>query len=112
MKKCKTCEHIKRDDTRCGSPALRGKPYCFYHNRMHTGDAIRNDHPCRLIPTLKNARNIQVAATQVLHDALAGRLTAAETRTLMNIIRLASNTLASRADFDKMLARTEGHRIP
>jgi hypothetical protein len=27
------CQHVKRDGVRCGSPAIRGKRYCFHHQR-------------------------------------------------------------------------------
>ena len=29
------CQHIKEDGIRCGSPALRGQPLCFQHNRIY-----------------------------------------------------------------------------
>ncbi len=28
------CRHIKLSGGKCGSPALRGKPYCYFHSRM------------------------------------------------------------------------------
>ncbi|HYL13004.1 MAG TPA: hypothetical protein VEV41_08205 [Terriglobales bacterium] len=27
------CEHIKNDGIRCGSPALRGRSFCYFHKR-------------------------------------------------------------------------------
>jgi hypothetical protein len=27
------CQHIKLNGVRCGSPALRGKDLCYFHNR-------------------------------------------------------------------------------
>ena len=27
------CQHIKANGVRCGSPALRGKPRCYFHSR-------------------------------------------------------------------------------
>jgi hypothetical protein len=27
------CQQVKRDGVRCGSPAIRGKRYCFHHQR-------------------------------------------------------------------------------
>jgi mannose-6-phosphate isomerase class I len=29
------CRHIKTSGTRCGSPALKGKAYCYFHFRTH-----------------------------------------------------------------------------
>jgi hypothetical protein len=28
------CRHIKLSGGKCGSPALKGKPYCYFHSRM------------------------------------------------------------------------------
>jgi len=30
------CRHIRTNGLRCGSPALRDKPYCFHHHRLNT----------------------------------------------------------------------------
>src|SRR5208282_270867 len=27
------CQHIKKDGSQCGSPALRNRPFCYHHNR-------------------------------------------------------------------------------
>jgi len=29
------CEHIKDNGIRCGSPALRGRHFCYFHSRAH-----------------------------------------------------------------------------
>ena len=31
MKGCKLCQHTKDDGKLCGSPAMRGKRYCYFH---------------------------------------------------------------------------------
>ena len=31
----RTCNHLKEDVVPCGSPALRGKKLCYYHQRDH-----------------------------------------------------------------------------
>lgn len=31
MKRCKLCQHTKDDGKLCGSPAMRGKRYCYFH---------------------------------------------------------------------------------
>jgi len=28
------CRHIKTSGGKCGSPALRGQPYCYFHSRL------------------------------------------------------------------------------
>jgi len=29
------CRHIMPSGAKCHAPALRGKPYCYYHTRLH-----------------------------------------------------------------------------
>ena len=29
------CRHIMPSGAKCHTPALRGKPYCYYHTRLH-----------------------------------------------------------------------------
>ena len=41
----KVCTHIKVTGVRCGSPALRGEQFCYFHQRMMRG-----------VPTPPNAR--------------------------------------------------------
>ncbi len=102
MTKFKNCEHVMQNGNTCGSPALRGKRYCYYHQRMATGEAIRSDHPCRLIPTLKSPSAINIAATQIVRQALLGRITQKELKLLMNVVRLANNNLTGPRDFDRI----------
>jgi hypothetical protein len=33
----KVCTHIKVTGVRCGSPALRGEQFCYFHQRMIRG---------------------------------------------------------------------------
>jgi hypothetical protein len=43
---CKRCTHIKVTGHRCGSPALRGEHFCYFHARMIKG--VRSSSaPCR-----------------------------------------------------------------
>ena len=70
------CRHLQEDGTYCGSPALTGRAYCYYHlsfrgRRLRRAQARRRGLPCRLhLPALDNLRALQVAVNEVL-DALA-----------------------------------------
>jgi hypothetical protein len=37
----RTCEHIKRDGKRCGSPALRRRRFCYFHNPLQPDELSR-----------------------------------------------------------------------
>ena len=55
-----TCQHIHLKGVRCGSPALKGHPHCYFHNR------VRRLHRGVVIPLLEDATAIQVAITEVM----------------------------------------------
>ena len=54
---------------KCHAPALRGKPYCYYHTRLHERTrkpaATPGDEPIKL-PVLEDRSAIQMALAQVL----------------------------------------------
>ena len=65
------CRHIKPNGVKCMAPALRGKPYCYFHSRLHAYAARpprSPDEPLKL-PVLEDRSSIQIALAQVL-DAL------------------------------------------
>lgn len=66
----KTCTHIKVTGIRCGSPALRGEQFCYFHQRMvrgvHTPPQSRL-HPVALI---EDGESLQASLMEII-NALA-----------------------------------------
>jgi hypothetical protein len=66
------CGYIKTDGAKCGSPALRGKSHCFYHNPTRAG--ARRAARARFfleLPLLEHPGAVQAAVreiSQVLAD--------------------------------------------
>ncbi len=66
------CGHIKSDGAKCGSPAMRGKSHCFYH--QPTRASVRRAARARFfleLPLLEHPGVVQAAAreiAQVLSD--------------------------------------------
>ncbi|HYH00684.1 MAG TPA: hypothetical protein VD837_16245 [Terriglobales bacterium] len=62
------CHHRKDNGIRCGSPALRGRDFCYFHDRQ------RRDHPTRRPRTNTRYRDIMqfraLDNRQAIHDAL------------------------------------------
>jgi len=54
------CLHVKSNGVRCGSPAMRRSPYCFFHDRFYLEPA--DD----LFPPLEDADAVQIALMRVL----------------------------------------------
>ena len=83
------CQHIKVNGTRCDSPALKGKAYCYFHYRAHLHDApvtpgangqkliAKSQEPIAVPPDLfllEDANSIQCALQWVLRRILAASI--------------------------------------
>jgi hypothetical protein len=72
------CTHIKTNGTQCGSPALRGRPFCFFHKNWQGQRIQLNAQPASSLsftmPVLEDADSVQVALMQVMRLILAGQL--------------------------------------
>ena len=64
------CAHLRASGVRCGSPALRGSHYCYYHEHFHGGPRLI--YPS--LAKLDDAHGIQTALAEVLTGILDGRL--------------------------------------
>ena len=64
------CVHVKPNGVRCGSPALKGLPWCHFHDRWLNGSEENS------FPPLEDGNGVQVALMYVLErlrrEAFAG----------------------------------------
>jgi hypothetical protein len=62
-----TCTHIKVTGVRCGSPALRGEQFCYFHQNAHRG--VRRPKQSRLHPIalIEDEESIQYALMEVIN---------------------------------------------
>jgi hypothetical protein len=67
MTHTKTCTHIKVTGVRCGSPALYGEQFCYFHQHAHRG--VRKPAQSRLHPIaiLEDEESIQSALMEVIN---------------------------------------------
>jgi hypothetical protein len=72
------CQHVKMNGTQCGSPALRRRRHCFFHERIRRERAkIAADLSAQRIfdlPLLEDANAVQMALMKVIQMLGAGRL--------------------------------------
>ncbi len=72
------CQHVKMNGTQCGSPALRRRRHCFFHERIRREQAkIAADVSAQRLfdlPLLEDANSVQVALMKVIQMLGAGRL--------------------------------------
>src|ERR1035437_10315126 len=73
MPNVKSCIHIKVSGVRCGSPALRGEQFCYFHQRMlrtvrYPASRIRHE------ALLEDEESIQVALMETINALLLGTI--------------------------------------
>ena len=73
MPNFKNCTHIKVTGVRCGSPALRGEQFCYFHQRMLRtvkGPDSRVHHAA----LLEDEESIQASLIEVVNALLRGTI--------------------------------------
>jgi hypothetical protein len=72
------CQHVKVNGIQCGSPALRRKRFCYFHeNYRQTQARLLEDESKNRIsnfPLLEDANSIQVAVMHVIHLLGSGKM--------------------------------------
>ena len=60
------CRHIKTSGGKCGSPALRGQPFCYFHSRLRERTArLPAAFDRSRAPTLEDRGAIQLAISEI-----------------------------------------------
>src|SRR5271166_1834923 len=111
-RKARQCEHIKTNGEFCGSPALRGRNYCYFHLTCHgsrlsaerrqgraqaTGNA--DVVPIEL-PPLEDAAAIQVGLMRVIDAILHNQIDKKRAGLVLYALQTASSNLRD-AEFEQ-----------
>lgn len=98
----KECRHIMPNGSKCHSPALRDRSYCFFHQKLHTSlNASKGKKDkFELASSLEDAKGIQIALTQVLEALTESRIDPRRAGLLIYGLQLASQLTKKSADFD------------
>jgi hypothetical protein len=72
------CQHVKTNGTQCGSPALRRKRYCFFHEKVRRertkiAASASAQRSCDL-PLLEDANSVQMALMKVIQMLGCGQM--------------------------------------
>jgi hypothetical protein len=80
---------MKVDGSRCGSPALTGKPKCHFHIQIfrRTKEFV--------LPPLEDANAIQVGVMEVMRALLEDRIERGKAGTLLYALQIAQSNLKS-----------------
>lgn len=89
------CRHILPSGRKCHSPALKGQVVCYFHHRLESVrlDGTRADKEPLKLPSLEDARGIQMALTQILSALGSGRINPKLAAVYLSGIRLALQAL-------------------
>ena len=92
------CHHIFPDAHRCGSPALRGEAFCYYHHpdrkpvaNPYARRARRGFH----LPAPTNQQTLQAALSQVITRLAANQLDVHRASLLLYSLQITAQSLAS-----------------
>jgi hypothetical protein len=85
--KAPRCQHVRLNGSRCGSPAMRQRKLCYYHERQRT-------EPTKLeIPYLEDAHSVQVAITRVCQSLVNRKLDAKTAGVLLYGLQTAASNI-------------------
>jgi hypothetical protein len=93
------CRHVKTNGTQCGSPALKGKELCFYHDQNQPRavelyvDGQRYFDASIIMPVFEDAHSIQTVIRQVVQLMLTRRIDRKDAGLLLYALQIASGNL-------------------
>ena len=113
------CQHVKINGTQCGSPALRRRRHCFFHDRVRRERAKIAAQASGLrrfdLPLLEDANSVQVALMKVIQMLGCGQMDHKTAGLILYALQTASVNLRN-AEFeveevtDVVIDRDDVHR--
>ena len=95
----RTCTHVKASGKTCGSPALRGEFFCYFHTRVIKGVPQRVDMRMDSIALLEDSESIQLSIMHVIDGLIKGTLEKTRARLILEALRIAARN-AKNVRFD------------
>jgi cell pole-organizing protein PopZ len=98
------CTHIKPSGHRCGSPALRGEIFCYFHQRMIRG--VRTPPKSRVHPIaiLDDPKSIQASLMEIINALVRNTIDYHRAQLILRALHMAAKN-ARRANFDTLTNR-------
>jgi len=94
-----TCTHIKVTGVRCGSPALKGEPFCYFHQNAIR--SVRRPKYSRLHPIalIEDEESIQYALMEVINALMKNTIDLKRATLILRALHIAVKN-ASRVKFN------------
>ena len=102
LKRPNLCTHIKAAGQRCGSPALRGEFFCYFHTRIIKGVQQRVDMRLHSMALLEDCESIQLSLMHVVDGLAKGTLEPTRAKLIIQALRIAARN-AKNVRFDDSL---------
>jgi hypothetical protein len=85
----RVCTHIKVTGIRCGSPALRGEQFCYFHQRMVRG--VRTPPQARLHPIalIEDRESIQASLMEVINALIRNHIDTKRAELILRALHIA-----------------------
>ena len=114
-KNVRDCQHIKVTGVQCGSPAMRGEQFCYFHQRMLRG--VRTPPNARLHPIamIENEQAIQASLMEVINALARNHIDLPRASLIIRALNIAvKNSRRARFDMneDEMVREVPEYAAP
>jgi hypothetical protein len=104
------CTHIKVNGVPCGSPALRGEVFCYFHQRMIRGVPTPTKSRLHPIALIENEEGIQVALMEIINALVRNTIDFRRAQLVLRALHIAVKN-SPRVHFD-LYKREMIHEVP
>jgi hypothetical protein len=97
---CPTCQHLHSTGKRCGSPALRGERFCFFHHP--TRRPPTRTRPSRTpfdVPPIVDPETLQITLSEIVRRLADNTLDAKRASLLLITLQMAKANLPAMAHY-------------
>jgi hypothetical protein len=96
----RVCTHIKVNGVRCGSPALRGEVFCYFHQRMIRG--VRTPGKSRIHPIaiIEDEEGIQASLMEIINALVRNTIDLRRAQLILRALHIAVRN-SPRVHFDR-----------
>ena len=106
----KVCTHIRVTGVRCGSPALRGEQFCYFHQRMMRGVQVPPNARLHPVALIENEEAIQASLMEVINAIARNTIDLRRAELMLKALHIAVKN-AHRVRFDTVPGRMV-HEVP
>ena len=94
------CRHIKTNGLRCESPALKGRPFCYYHSKVHTIGAEPNlKYGPLQLPSPEDRAAIQLSVARINDAVINNRIDLKKAASLYDGLKIAARFIDPKTYF-------------